>query len=141
MQVNKIQYKPNQYMPRSFSLAVLFLTRREPPFWGFRSYYFRTIGLTCFLFFVLSIYTFYFSSKSSSAKAPFGGVENVFACPMAIRNLLDALFPLYGLPYAQAAAELEMAAAAATVLARFFRRAERECAVKLPRAKSAPPLP
>ena len=29
---------------------------------------------------------------------------------MAIRNLLDALFPLYGLPYAQAAAELEMAA-------------------------------
>ena len=79
---------------------------------------------------------------------------------MAIRNLLDALFPLYGLPYAQAAAELEMAAAAATVLAqwlsgigtavytlvrcpelRFFRRAERECAVKLPRAKSAPPLP
>lgn len=38
---------------------------------------------------------------------------------MAIRNLLDALFPLYGLPYAQAAAELEMAAAAATVLARF----------------------
>ena len=60
---------------------------------------------------------------------------------MAIRNLLDALFPLYGLPYAQAAAELEMAAAAATVLARFFRRAERECAVKLPRAKSAPPSP
>ena len=40
-----------------------------------------------------------------------------------------------------AAAELEMAAAAATVLARFFRRAERECAVKLPRAKSAPPSP
>ena len=68
-------------------------------------------------------------------------MENAFACPMAIRNLLDALFPLYGLPYAQAAAELEMAAAAATVLARFFRRAERECAVKLPRAKSAPPLP
>ena len=50
---------------------------------------------------------------------------------MAIRNLLDALFPLYGLPYAQAAAELEMAAAAATVLARFFRRAEREsCRVR-----------
>ena len=45
------------------------------------------------------------------------------------------------MPCAQAAAELEMAAAAATVLARFFRRAERECAVKLPRAKSAPPSP
>lgn len=68
-------------------------------------------------------------------------MENVFACPMAVWNLLDALFPLYGLPCAQAAAELEMAAAAATVLACFFRRAERECAVKLPRAKSAPPLP
>lgn len=68
-------------------------------------------------------------------------MENVFACPMAIWNLLDALFPLYGLPCAQAAAELEVAAAAAATLARFFRRAERECAVKLPRAKSAPPLP
>ena len=31
---------------------------------------------------------------------------------MAVWNLLDALFPLYGLPCAQAAAELEMAAAA-----------------------------
>lgn len=38
---------------------------------------------------------------------------------MAVWNLLDALFPLYGLPCAQAAAELEMAAAAATVLACF----------------------
>ena len=59
---------------------------------------------------------------------------------MAIRNLLDALFPLYGLPCAQAAAELEMAAAAAATLARFFRRAERECAVKLQRREpySAP---
>ena len=38
-------------------------------------------------------------------------------------------------------AAMEVAAAAAATLARFFRRAERECAVKLPRAKSAPPLP
>lgn len=38
--------------------------------------------------------------------------------------LLNALFPLYGLAYAQFAAELVMAATAATVLTRFLRREE-----------------
>jgi len=60
---------------------------------------------------------------------------------MPFLYLLNALFPLYGLPYAQAAAELVMAAAAVAVLARFFRRAERECAAQPPRAQSAPPAP
>ena len=110
-----------------FSLAVLFFDTQRTSFW--------VLGL---LFPHHRAHLFPFLCTEY---IPFGGVESVFACPMAIRNLLDALFPLYGLPYAQAAAELEMAAAAATVLARFFRRAERECAVKLPRAKSAPPLP
>ena len=39
--------------------------------------------------------------------------------------LLNALFPLYGLAYAQFAAELVLAIAAVIVLARLFRRLER----------------
>ena len=43
--------------------------------------------------------------------------------------LLNALFPLYGIAYAQAASELLMAMAAVAVLLRFLKRAEREAAV------------
>ena len=39
--------------------------------------------------------------------------------------ILNALFPLYGLAYAQFAAELVLAIAAVIVLARLFRRLER----------------
>ncbi len=42
--------------------------------------------------------------------------------------LLNGLFPLYGIAYAQAAAELVMAIAAVLVLARFLKRAESEAA-------------
>ena len=42
--------------------------------------------------------------------------------------LLNWLFPLYGIAYAQAAAELVMAIAAVLVLARFLKRAESEAA-------------
>lgn len=40
--------------------------------------------------------------------------------------ILNALFPLYGLAYAQFAAELILAAAAVVVLVRLFRRLEAE---------------
>ena len=40
--------------------------------------------------------------------------------------VLDALFPLYGLPYSQVVAEVVLAVAAVIVLARLFKRLERE---------------
>ncbi len=42
--------------------------------------------------------------------------------------ILNALFPLYGLPYAQPAAEVVLASAAVIVLTRLFRKLEKEAA-------------
>lgn len=44
----------------------------------------------------------------------------VFEIPLLL--LLNAIFPLYGLPFAQAIAELMMALIAIPVMIRFFRR-------------------
>lgn len=54
------------------------------------------------------------------------------ALEIPLMYLLNALFPLYGLPYAQPGAELVMTVAVLVVLARLFRRIERDAQNPLP---------
>ena len=56
----------------------------------------------------------------------FFAIARKLALELPLLYLLNAVFPLYGIPYAQPAAEAVLAVTACVVLSRFFRRAERE---------------
>ena len=68
------------------------------------------------------------ASQSSSLTGGKARKNQTAAGPLEIPALyiLNRLFPLYGLAYAQFCAELILSAAAVVVLARLFRRLEKE---------------
>ena len=127
-----------------FSLAVLFFDTQRTSFWVLGLLLPAPSGCTCFLFFVLSIYIFLFFCRGKSCqqrKLLLG----------AWKTSLHALWPsgtcwmhcsrCTACPALRQRPSWRWLPRPRRRWCAFFRRAERECAVKLPRAKSAPASP
>ena len=67
-----------------------------------------------------------FQAVGMGRESLFFAIARKLALELPLLYLLNAVFPLYGIPYAQPAAEAVLAVTACVVLSRFFRRAERE---------------